>query len=630
MNIRRMSIALVILPTYTNKSVPLGLACINGALRREGVEVLVYDLDLELSVFNFPLYQRLHHHAWSGEPKTVNFLGSTDADLVLHSVFENRKGLEELGRRNPQARQDAEEAACWVAGAMERILATGAGEVWFSTFVSNLWPTMLAARAVRRLDPKVRLVFGGPGVFDAPVRALLLGNSLADVCIVGEGELTAAEQVHTGKSCGPVPGTAVLRQGEISYTPRPPADPDQLPLPDYTGFPWPGGSLSDYLLRDFEGLPISFSRGCVNRCVFCTEQKLWGRFRSRRPESVVEEMKRLRDTWGVSLFYCCDSLVNFSARWLERFCGLVIDQLPEAAFSFAFIQGARLPRPLLEQMRRAGFSRLFLGAEHGSRRMLRLMGKQCDPEEMRQVIVDAVLAGLSLRVQCIVNFPGETPQDVVEQSAFFRDVDEALAAAGVPPRGLPQRLLANTFRLEPASDVFQQPTDFGIRLIDLPASGYPKVKHAAGVLKRWEPVPPHDESLHLYLASKLGFHRDPWAVSPADYRRFAASIHRLFEPGHRLVQSPETRVARDPVSGRAMVEQQGERMSLDGPGLETLKLLAGGKSLGETMQALGAAQSADPRRTALLAAEFHARHIMRLKPAGPRPNRKPGLDLSAP
>jgi len=290
----------------------------------------------------------------------------------------------------------------------------------------------------------------------------------------------------------------------------------------------------------------------------------------------------------------------------------VIERLPEAAFSFAFIQGVRLPRPLLERMRRAGFSRLFLGAEHGSRRMLRLMGKQTDTEEMRQVIVDTVLAGLSLRVQCIVNFPGETPQDVMEQSAFFRDVDEALAAEGVPRRDLPQRLLANTFRLEPASDVYQHPGQHGVRLIDLPADGYPEVKHAAGVLKRWEPDQPHDESLHLYLASKLGFHRDPWAVAPADYRRFAAGTCRLFQPEHHLAQTPGTRVARDPASGRAMVEHQGERMPLDGPGFETLKLLAGGKSLEETTLALGEVQPPDPHRAALLAAEFHARHIMRL------------------
>ncbi len=610
-----MPIALVILPTYTNKSVPLGLACINGALRQAGAEVATYDLDLELSVSNFSLYQRLHHHAWSGDPKTVNFLGSTDADLVFHSLFENREGLEALGRRDPRAREDAEQAARWAGAAMERILAGGATEVWFSTFVSNLWPTMLAARAVRRLNPQVRLVFGGPGVFDEEVRALLLGNGLADVCVVGEGELTAAELVGAGPG-EEVAGAAVIRDGRISCTPRPPADPDQLPRPDYTGFPWPGGRLSDYLQRDFEGLPISFSRGCVNRCVFCTEQKLWGRFRSRSPESVVQEMEQLRDTWGVSLFYVCDSLVNFSARWLERFCRLVIHQLPEAAFSFAFIQGARLPRPLLELMHRAGFSRLFLGAEHGSRRMLQLMGKQTEPEEMRQVIVDAVLAGLSLRVQCIVNFPGETPRDVMEQSSFFRDVDEALANQGVPPRGLPQRLLANTFRLEPASDVYRQPERFGVRIIDLPAGGYPEVKHAAGLLKRWEPVQPHDESLHLYLASKLSFHRDPWAVSPADYHRFAAAIHRLFRPEHRLVQTPGSRVARNPATGQAMVEYQGERMELDRDGFEALKLLAGGKTLGEATPAPAAGRPADPQRTALLAAELHVRHILRLKPTG--------------
>lgn len=604
-----MSIALCILPTYTNKSVPLGLACINGALRRAGAEVTVHDLDLELSVNDFECYSRLHHHAWSGDPRMVNFLGSTDAGLVLHSVFENEDGLVALERRDPAARRDAAAITRWVAGAMTRVLDDGVEEVWFSTFISNLWPTMLAARAVRRLAPGTRLVFGGPGVFDEPVRALLLGNNLADACIVGEGELTAVELWRANGE--PVSGAATIHDGKIRYTPRPPADPADLPLPDFNGFPWPGGALADYLRRDFEGLPISFSRGCVNRCVFCTEQKLWGRFRSRSPEAVVTEMAGLSEQWGVSLFYCCDSLVNFSTRWLERFCGLVTERLPEAAFSFAFVQGARLPRPQLDQMKRAGFSRLFLGAEHGSQRMLRLMGKRTAPAEMKQVVVDAVLAGLSLRIQCIVNFPGETPADVMEQAAFFRDIDERLAAAGVPPRGLPQRLLANTFRLEPASDVYHRPGDFGVRLIDLPADEFGDVGHAAGVLKRWAPLEPHDESLHLYLAGKLGFHRDPWAVGPEDYRRFAAGMRRLFRPEHRLVRTPGTRLARDPSSGRAMVEHQGQRMPLSPAAFGTLRLIAEGRSLGQA----AAAQDLEDRKADLLAAELHARHVLRL--AGP-------------
>ena len=211
----------------------------------------------------------------------------------------------------------------------------------------------------------------------------------------------------------------------------------------------------------------------------------------------------------------------------------------------------------------------------------------------------AVDHGLSLRIQCIVNFPGETPADLLEQAAFFRDVDEALANQGVPPRGLPQRLLANSFRLEPASDVFHQPDRHGVRIIDLPADGFPHVRHAAAVLKRWELRQPHDESLHLYLAAKLGFHRDPWAVSTADYRRFAAATHRLFRPELRLVQTPGTRVARDPASGRAMVEHLGERMPLNPAQFKELQRIAGGAALGQT---------------ALLAAELHARHILRLAP----------------
>ena len=172
----------------------------------------------------------------------------------------------------------------------------------------------------------------------------------------------------------------------------------------------------------------------------------------------------MRDCYGVSLFYACDSLVNFTDKWLEEFCDAIISVDLGVTFSFAFAQGTRLPASLATKMVQAGFTRIFIGAEHGSQRMLDKMKKGTTVDEIGQIIHDTTLAGLSVRVGTIVNYPGETIDDVLEEIAFFKHIDDALRANGLADIDLPGRSLSNSFRLDPDTEMIDHPEQFGIRL----------------------------------------------------------------------------------------------------------------------------------------------------------------------
>ncbi|MGC8774412.1 MAG: hypothetical protein ACP5R6_04010, partial [Chlorobaculum sp.] len=103
-----MTIALSIFPCFSDKTLPLGLACLKSVLDDEGAASEVFDFDLLLSIEDPALYYQLHR--LGADPGTalddrmINFIGYRP-DLTLAALFtppeEARKtfksnGLEEL------------------------------------------------------------------------------------------------------------------------------------------------------------------------------------------------------------------------------------------------------------------------------------------------------------------------------------------------------------------------------------------------------------------------------------------------------------------------------------------------------------------------------------------------------
>ena len=540
-----MRVALTILPTFTDKSIPLGLACINGALREAGHGVQVYDFDYLLSVEDKDLYWKVHAYAWGNDARIVNYLGGSDLELILRTVFPDDEWLENLEKRDPDRRVDITSVRSFVAGAARLILSDAPEQVWFSTYVSNIWLSMLAARAIREIDPSIPIGFGGPAIHAAEVQRFLLLNGIVDHCFVGEGEKTAVDFATSGQT---VDGVATIVNGAYTYRPRKLASKlRELPRPDFTGFPFPQSDIRAYLRRSFEGLPVSFSRGCVEKCSFCAESNIWQRFRTKDHGEIIEELSDLQQRYGISLFYNCDSLVNFTAEWLGGLCDAICAADFNCAFSFAFVRGTRLPQWLAEKMVRAGFTRTVVGAEHGSQRMLDRMHKGTSQTEIEQVICDTAAAGLSVRVGTIVNFPGETIHDVLEEIALFKRIDDTLLASGVPSDQLPQRSLANSFRLEPCTRIVENPGQHGIRISSLPNPLDRDPPGLAELLKGWDYSQPQDTEFNAYVASHFSNEKERWDVPAHLSKRLARGLQDFIRdedsfglaPGVEIVPAPD-------------------------------------------------------------------------------------------
>jgi radical SAM superfamily enzyme YgiQ (UPF0313 family) len=188
---------------------------------------------------------------------------------------------------------------------------------------------------------------------------------------------------------------------------------NSLPFADYSDF-----NLDEYTFRE---LPISTSRGCINRCAFCSESGVWKRFRSRSAENIFEEIRyQLAKYPYIRSFFFNDSLINGNIKVLNKLCELLIKERVRILWGGQGMIREEMTKEFIAKMRKAGFSHVSYGLESASPRILKMMGKRFTPQLAEEVIRNTKRAGVHTYVNIIIGFPGETEEDRIMTADFLR------------------------------------------------------------------------------------------------------------------------------------------------------------------------------------------------------------------
>lgn len=184
-------------------------------------------------------------------------------------------------------------------------------------------------------------------------------------------------------------------------------DLDALAMPSWDAFP-----VQDYryalLSQRGATLPVSGVRGCAFGCGYCPFRAT-SKFRQRSPENVVEEVRRLKERYGVRGVAFRDPLFNLDE---ERVIALA-DGLGTLDVRFSGeMRADRLDRDLLARLRDAGLRSLELGVESVDVGLLAQHKRQ--PPSMQQ-IETIIEAAHDLGVRVIANFMMGLPEDDEER-----------------------------------------------------------------------------------------------------------------------------------------------------------------------------------------------------------------------
>jgi radical SAM superfamily enzyme YgiQ (UPF0313 family) len=265
---------------------------------------------------------------------------------------------------------------------------------------------------------------------DATDRATLYLAKGAHFVINGEGEATLTELLDrlSGRTDVPLDSIrGVTFDGANGDGPV--VTPHRPDLTDLDGLPPPAWDLVDVeRYRDiwtarhgYYSMNMATSRGCPYHCNWCAKP-IWGqRYNVRSPESVVGELKWLKDLYEPDHIWFVDDILGLKPGWTQRFADLVDREGVRTPFKSLCRVDLLLRGDTVQALRRAGAQTVWVGAESGSQAILDAMDKGTRVEQAREATQRLHAAGIGVGLFLQFGYPGETKSDIEATLQLVRD-----------------------------------------------------------------------------------------------------------------------------------------------------------------------------------------------------------------
>lgn len=283
--------------------------------------------------------------------------------------------------------------------------------------------------AVRHLSNYIKtktdvpIIVGGPlGIYQPEI---VLKTTKADVCVTGEGEITAVELLKNYDHLENIKGIAYKKNGNVFVN-----DPqdnlidlDKLLVPDFSIF-----DMNKYLKQSnafarkekVNGNSIMFisSRGCPYNCYFCSKSSRF--YRSMSSKKVYEMLLALKNNYAVENVSFGDELFLASKKKFQELAPL-LKQLNLKWGSQARIN--LMDDEFLNMVKLAGCIGIGYGIESGSQKILNNMNKKITVQQIESVMKSTIKLKIPIKVQLIFGYPGENETTVQETIDLFKRVD---------------------------------------------------------------------------------------------------------------------------------------------------------------------------------------------------------------
>ena len=290
------------------------------------------------------------------------------------------------------------------------------------------------ARCCRELFPEALLIAGG-GVPTNMYKELFAESAGFDALCYGEGELPLEGLVKAGDKRNYLredPSWITsdkVREGAV-FRHRFIEDLDEIPFYDYDICEIDEYGLNPAITayagvgEKTQNFHVMTSRGCTNRCTFCSSHTVHGRkMRYFSIARVRQDFERLRDRYGARTIIVQDDHFMANKQRALEIVGIIKELKLKAVFQNALALYA-LDRKFLEALKDAGVDQLPLAVESGSDRVLRdIMHKPLNLSIVKRVADDCRDLGIYTNVNILIGLPGETKQDIEDARTFLKTLN---------------------------------------------------------------------------------------------------------------------------------------------------------------------------------------------------------------
>ena len=182
--------------------------------------------------------------------------------------------------------------------------------------------------------------------------------------------------------------------------------------------------IADYSIYNgnyIETLNTFTSRGCINKCTFCSE---WGNFRPlryRSPETVIKEIKSIKKYLSDDCkdLWLLESNFNTSKKYVRAFAQALINNSIDIKWQTMGCFRVELEDELLALLAKSGLITMMIGMESASQVVIDYMRKEFDINNAQKQLLRFKNAGINITLPIMNGFPGESASDFMISNAFI-------------------------------------------------------------------------------------------------------------------------------------------------------------------------------------------------------------------
>jgi len=278
-------------------------------------------------------------------------------------------------------------------------------------------------KELKRLKPDLKIIVGGH--IGTTIPHLIAKHSPVDFITIWEGEETILDLYKNFNNPQEVKGIWYRKGNEMVKNPdRGPTKNINI-LPAYDLFPTKE-YVKTMLNVECKGTKRSMNvlshRGCPYKCTFCIHSKEpKGMCRSRDVDSVIEEVKFLKERYGVDFIHFFAETFAMDRNWVYEFCDKWMDQ--KIGLKWSCLTRVNLvDEDLLSKMKSAGCTYVGYGIESASQDILNTMKKGCTVDQQRKALKITKKLELETYPTFIIGTPGETKETVQESVNFCKEL----------------------------------------------------------------------------------------------------------------------------------------------------------------------------------------------------------------
>jgi radical SAM superfamily enzyme YgiQ (UPF0313 family) len=277
------------------------------------------------------------------------------------------------------------------------------------------------------LPDDVLKIAGGPHATGNPNDLL---NAGFDIIVRGEGEHTFLE-IAQEKSLKNILGISYKKGNKITHNqPRPPLDPNELPLPARDLLPSNGVDLpylsAATMYRPWS--PVFTSRGCMFNCYYCNKKTFGYNFRALTPENVIKEIEFLVEKYKVKEIDFYDDSWNQDLKRAETILDMIIEKGWDIHLrSSNGIRVDKITKSFIQKFKKAGGDWVSLGIESGNQKVLDNIPKNITLDQVRKSVKIIKDTGIIITGFFMLGLIGDTEKTMQDTINFAKELDVDIA-----------------------------------------------------------------------------------------------------------------------------------------------------------------------------------------------------------